>query len=90
MWLGRRMMARVYPVSKLFSFLISLLSSKNSRARAECLEECGILVEKNGVSVCGVRHLSVISGEETGNRGRSSFCVQLKWQIVTRQCEMPP
>ena len=43
-------MARVYPVSKLFNFLLKALESKNSRVRAECLDEIALLVQRNGLT----------------------------------------
>ena len=44
--------ARVYPASKLFNQLINSLSSKNARTRAECLDELGYMIQRNGMSVC--------------------------------------
>ncbi|XP_037539224.1 cytoskeleton-associated protein 5 [Nematolebias whitei] len=46
------MLCRVYPASKLFSFLMEGTKSKNSKQRAECLEELGCLIEGFGVNVC--------------------------------------
>ena len=42
---------RVYPVSKVLTFLLQGLQSKNSKTRAECLEEMASLVQRNGQSV---------------------------------------
>jgi cytoskeleton-associated protein 5 len=47
-----RQLPRVYPSSKLFSYLLDALKSKNSRTRAECLEELGDIIKRNGMSVC--------------------------------------
>ncbi|KAJ2997979.1 Microtubule-associated protein, microtubule dynamics during spindle orientation [Globomyces sp. JEL0801] len=41
----------VYPVSKLFNFLIRGLDSKNSKTRMECLEEVASLIQRNGLNV---------------------------------------
>ncbi|KAL0125152.1 hypothetical protein PUN28_004351 [Cardiocondyla obscurior] len=42
----------VYPVSKLFSYVMEGLKSKNARQRTECLDQLGSLIENYGVSVC--------------------------------------
>lgn len=42
----------VYPVSKLFSYVMEGVKSKNARQRTECLEELGSLIEGFGISVC--------------------------------------
>lgn len=42
----------VYPASKLFTFLMDGAKSKNSKQRAECLEELGCLIESYGMNVC--------------------------------------
>ncbi|XP_017297361.1 cytoskeleton-associated protein 5 isoform X2 [Kryptolebias marmoratus] len=46
------MLCKVYPASKLFPFLMEGTKSKNSKQRAECLEELGCLIEGYGVNVC--------------------------------------
>ncbi|XP_029438954.1 cytoskeleton-associated protein 5 isoform X2 [Rhinatrema bivittatum] len=45
-------MCLVYPASKMFSFIMEGTKSKNSKQRAECLEELGWLIESNGMNVC--------------------------------------
>ncbi|XP_075694010.1 cytoskeleton-associated protein 5 isoform X2 [Rhinoderma darwinii] len=45
-------MCQVYPASKMFNFVMDGIKSKNSKQRAECLEELGCLVESYGVNVC--------------------------------------
>ncbi|ORX54518.1 ARM repeat-containing protein [Hesseltinella vesiculosa] len=43
---------RIYPASKLFNYLLeAAANSKNAKTRAECLEEVGALVQRNGMSV---------------------------------------
>ncbi|XP_014295332.1 protein mini spindles isoform X1 [Microplitis demolitor] len=44
--------ALVYPVSKLFSYVMEGLKSKNARQRTECLDQLGSLIENYGVTVC--------------------------------------
>ncbi|KAJ8683238.1 hypothetical protein QAD02_019030 [Eretmocerus hayati] len=47
-----KQIALVYPVSKLFSYVMDGLKSKNARQRTECLDQLGVLIENYGVSVC--------------------------------------
>ncbi|XP_061077698.1 cytoskeleton-associated protein 5-like isoform X3 [Conger conger] len=46
------MLCKVYPASKVFTFLMDGTKSKNSKQRAECLEELGCLIESYGMNVC--------------------------------------
>uniref|UniRef100_A0A8C2X2J8 Cytoskeleton associated protein 5 n=1 Tax=Cyclopterus lumpus TaxID=8103 RepID=A0A8C2X2J8_CYCLU len=46
------MLCKVYPASKVFPFLMDGTKSKNSKQRAECLEELGCLIEGYGINVC--------------------------------------
>ncbi|NWZ61771.1 CKAP5 protein, partial [Acrocephalus arundinaceus] len=45
-------MCLIYPASKMFPFVMEGTKSKNSKQRAECLEELGCLVESYGMNVC--------------------------------------
>ncbi|XP_023289884.1 protein mini spindles isoform X2 [Orussus abietinus] len=47
-----KQIALVYPVSKLFSYVMEGLKSKNARQRTECLDQLGSLIENYGVPVC--------------------------------------
>lgn len=42
----------VYPHTKIFSYLMDALKSKNARQRTECLDELGFLIEQYGITVC--------------------------------------
>lgn len=46
------MLCKVYAASKVFPFLMDGTKSKNSKQRAECLEELGCLIENFGMNVC--------------------------------------
>ncbi|XP_034051282.1 cytoskeleton-associated protein 5-like [Thalassophryne amazonica] len=46
------MMCKMYPASKIFPFVMDGTKSKNSKQRAECLEELGCLILLCGMSVC--------------------------------------
>uniref|UniRef100_A0A8C4NE64 TOG domain-containing protein n=1 Tax=Eptatretus burgeri TaxID=7764 RepID=A0A8C4NE64_EPTBU len=43
---------KVYPASKMFAFIIEGVKSKNSKQRAECLEELGVLIQNYGINIC--------------------------------------
>ncbi|KAM4603075.1 cytoskeleton-associated protein 5-like [Polymixia lowei] len=45
-------MCKVYPASKIFPYIVEGTKSKNSKQRAECLEELGCLIALCGMSVC--------------------------------------
>ncbi|XP_071485290.1 cytoskeleton-associated protein 5-like [Diadema antillarum] len=47
-----KLLTKVYPASKMFSFLMDGLKSKNARQRTECLDELGNLIELYGLNVC--------------------------------------
>lgn len=47
-----QMICKVYPSSKLFSYLLEGLKSKNAKQRTECLEELGCLIMAYGINVC--------------------------------------
>ncbi|TPX57138.1 hypothetical protein PhCBS80983_g04029 [Powellomyces hirtus] len=47
-----KQLTRVYPASKLFTYLLRGLESKNARTRTECLEELASLVQRNSMNVC--------------------------------------
>lgn len=47
-----RQMERIYPLTKLFGYIMEGLKSKNARQRTECLDLLGFLIESYGVLVC--------------------------------------
>ncbi|XP_011314716.1 cytoskeleton-associated protein 5 isoform X2 [Fopius arisanus] len=47
-----KQIALVYPVSKLFSYVMEGLKSKNARQRTECLDQLSSLIENYGVTIC--------------------------------------
>ncbi|CAH1174022.1 unnamed protein product [Phaedon cochleariae] len=46
------LITRLFPVSKLFTYVMEGLKSKNARQRAECLEVMGSILEDYGITVC--------------------------------------
>ena len=47
-----RQICCVFPFSKVFSYLMEALKSKNARQRTECLDELGYLIETYQLTVC--------------------------------------
>ncbi|XP_059619515.1 protein mini spindles isoform X2 [Phlebotomus argentipes] len=47
-----RQICLVYPFSKLSTYIMEGLKSKNARQRTECLDELGYLIETHGLTVC--------------------------------------
>lgn len=47
-----KIICKVIPASKMFGFVLEGLKSKNSKQRAECLEELGLLIDFYGINVC--------------------------------------
>lgn len=47
-----RQICFMYPVSKLFAYIMEGLKSKNARQRTECLEVMGSIISDYGVGVC--------------------------------------
>jgi cytoskeleton-associated protein 5 len=47
-----RQICLVYPFSRVFTFIMDALKSKNARQRTECLDELGFLIETYNLSVC--------------------------------------
>lgn len=66
-----RQLCRIYPASKLFAYFIDGMRAKGAKTRAECLEELGCLLNRNGLSVfVPSRHLPLI-GAMIGDRDAS-------------------
>jgi cytoskeleton-associated protein 5 len=60
---------RIYPASKVFNYLLDAASaSKNAKARAECLEEIGSLIQRNGISVMLPNKSLPVIGQHIGDR----------------------
>ncbi|XP_013397900.1 cytoskeleton-associated protein 5-like, partial [Lingula anatina] len=61
-----KLICKIYPASKMFSFILDGLKSKNSKQRTECLEELGSLIEVYGINVCQpspAQALKLIAGQ---------------------------
>uniref|UniRef100_A0A5K3F5B7 Cytoskeleton-associated protein 5 n=1 Tax=Mesocestoides corti TaxID=53468 RepID=A0A5K3F5B7_MESCO len=47
-----RVMTSIYPPSKFYAYLVGGLKSKVNKARQECLEEMGLMIDHFGLNVC--------------------------------------
>jgi hypothetical protein len=63
-----KQLARVYPSSKLLLFLMKGIDSKNSRTRAECLDEISSLLQRNGVAVFNAAKVLPVLASQVGDR----------------------
>ncbi|EEZ99362.1 protein mini spindles [Tribolium castaneum] len=48
-----KQVCHVYPVARLFTYIMEGVKSKNARQRAECLEAMGSIIQDHGIGVCG-------------------------------------
>lgn len=65
-------LSRIYPASKVFQYLMDHgLSNKNSRARAESLEELAALIQRHGLDVCQPAKVLPIVAKQIGDRDAS-------------------
>ncbi|KAL1459608.1 hypothetical protein WDU94_011572 [Cyamophila willieti] len=65
-----RQLGSVYPLAKLFGYVMDGLKSKNARQRTECLEVLAWSIETYGMSVCAVGSLKEIA-KQIGDRDNS-------------------
>ena len=68
-----RLICKIYPSSKLFSFLMVGISTKNAKQRTECLDEIGHLIGTNGTSVAGAKPSEALKemAKQIGDRDTS-------------------
>ncbi|KAI7908148.1 armadillo-type protein [Cokeromyces recurvatus] len=65
-------LSRIYPPNKLFNYLLdAVANSKNSKVRSECLEEVGLLIQRNGISVMHPNKSLPIIATHIGDRDSS-------------------
>jgi len=50
-----KLLCKMYPASKLFTYVLTGIGTKNAKQRAECLEELGCLIASNGTGVAGAK-----------------------------------
>uniref|UniRef100_A0A8D8W5H1 Cytoskeleton-associated protein 5 n=1 Tax=Cacopsylla melanoneura TaxID=428564 RepID=A0A8D8W5H1_9HEMI len=65
-----RQLGSVYPLAKLFGYVMDGLKSKNARQRTECLEVLAWSIETYGMSVCAAGSLKEIA-KQIGDRDNS-------------------
>jgi len=68
-----KLICKIYPASKLFSFLMVGISTKNAKQRTECLDEIGHLIGTNGTSVAGAKPSDALKemAKQIGDRDTS-------------------
>uniref|UniRef100_A0A8B9JKJ9 Cytoskeleton associated protein 5 n=1 Tax=Astyanax mexicanus TaxID=7994 RepID=A0A8B9JKJ9_ASTMX len=86
------LLRRVYPASRVFPFLMDGTKSKNSKQRAECLEELGCLVGLCGMSVFqqtatkALREIAVHIGDrDTAVRNAALNAVVMAYNVCGEQ-----
>ena len=52
--------ARIYPVDRVFAFVLIACNSKNTKSKVECLEELAELVKEYGVEICNPKDIKAI------------------------------
>jgi len=78
----------IYPASKMFTFLMDGLTSKNSKSRMECLDELGVLINKFGLEVCQpspkvLKEIAVQIGDrDNGVRSAALNCIVEAFNII--------
>nr|XP_018902745.1 PREDICTED: cytoskeleton-associated protein 5 [Bemisia tabaci]XP_018902746.1 PREDICTED: cytoskeleton-associated protein 5 [Bemisia tabaci]XP_018902747.1 PREDICTED: cytoskeleton-associated protein 5 [Bemisia tabaci]XP_018902749.1 PREDICTED: cytoskeleton-associated protein 5 [Bemisia tabaci] len=77
-----KLIGSIYSVSKLFTYIMDGLKSKNARQRTECLEQLSWLIENFGISVCQPTPAAAlkevarqISDRDNGVRSAALNCV---------------
>ena len=78
-------LGRVYPVSRLFTFILKGLDSKNAKTRAECLEEMASLIQRHGSSVLSSKFIPVIASQVAD---RDNSCRNAALNAVTQIYEL--
>ena len=82
-----KQIALIYSPVKVFNFLLQGLVSKNSRQRAECLEELGLMIESQGLnqfnpSVSLKEIAKQIGDRDNGVRNAALNTITIAYQIV--------
>ncbi|KAL3680081.1 hypothetical protein R1sor_023037 [Riccia sorocarpa] len=82
-----RLLCCLYPSSKIFSFLVDGLRSKNNRTKIECVEQLGYLMERFGVEVGGsgkgLQAIVVVLNERDGELRKAALnTLAVAYQIL--------
>jgi cytoskeleton-associated protein 5 len=79
----------VYPVNRLFTYIMEGVKSKNARQRAECLEAMGSIIQDYGITVCTPSPAAClkevakqISDRDNSVRNAALNCVVQAYNIV--------
>ena len=68
-----KLMCKLYPASKLFTFIMTGIGTKNAKQRTECLEEIGCLIAAYGTGVAGAKPSEALKemAKQIGDRDNS-------------------
>ena len=68
-----KLMCKLYPASKLFTYVMTGIGTKNAKQRTECLEEIGCLIAAYGTGVAGAKPSEALKemAKQIGDRDNS-------------------
>merc|ERR1719195_2478662 len=68
-----KLMCKLYPASKLFTYIMTGIGTKNAKQRTECLEEIGCLIAAYGTGVAGAKPSEALKemAKQIGDRDNS-------------------
>jgi len=68
-----KLMNKLYPASKLFTYILTGIGTKNAKQRTECLEEIGCLIAAYGTGVAGAKPSEALKemAKQIGDRDNS-------------------
>lgn len=79
---------QIYPMSKLYVFLLDGLDSKNTRTRVDCIEELGCLLGDNGLTVFDPKRTVPRIAKWVGSQDRNTSAAALDaMQKIFELCE---
>ena len=52
---------KIYPIEKVFTFVLIGYSSKNTKSKVECLEELASLIQEHGLSIAQTKDIKTIA-----------------------------
>jgi cytoskeleton-associated protein 5 len=81
---------QIYPMSKLYVYVLDGLDSKNTRTRVDCIEELGSLLGDNGLTVFDPKRTVPRIAKWVGNNDRNTSAAALDaMQKIFQLCEEP-
>lgn len=81
---------QIFPMSKLYVYLLDGLDSKNTRTRVDCIEELGCLLGENGLTVFDPKRTVPRIAKWVGNKDHNTSAAALDaMQKIFELCEEP-